>query len=138
MHGHPCSRVGGTMENANKNISVTTLGGALWGFLYVLTNPTMPGVVKVGQTERHPQIRATELSTSSGIPTPFIVEFFIEVTDAVKAEQLVHSELSKVRVSSDKEFVKALRIFCIEHEVTMQDFIREAIDEKMSRMKAKK
>lgn len=46
--------------------------------------------------------------------------------------------LKNVNFRADKEFVKALRIFCIQNDVSMQDFIKEAIEEKMSRMKAKK
>jgi hypothetical protein len=67
----------------------------------------MPGVVKVGQTERHPALRAIELSNVSCIPTPFAVVFFVEVSDVNRAAYLVHSTLSSVRVSSDREFFRS-------------------------------
>jgi len=43
--------------------------------------------------------------------------------------------LKNVNFRANKDFVKELRIFCIQNEVTMQDFIREAIEEKMRRKK---
>ena len=36
------------------------------GWVYVLTNDAMPGLVKVGQTYKTPEIRAQELSSESG------------------------------------------------------------------------
>lgn len=41
--------------------------------------------------------------------------------------------LKTVNFRADRDFVKALRLFCIEHDVTMQAFIKEAIQEKMER-----
>lgn len=78
----------------------------MYGFLYVLTNPSMPGLAKVGQSEKHPASRATELSNHTGIPTPFGVAFYIEVTNRVEAEQRVHSALKGCRVSSQREFFR--------------------------------
>jgi len=46
--------------------------------------------------------------------------------------------LRNVNFRADREFVKALRLFCIEHDTSMQDFIKEAIVEKLERVKAKK
>jgi hypothetical protein len=44
------------------------------GYIYVLSNPSMPGIVKVGRTFREPRARAAELSASTGVPTPFKIE----------------------------------------------------------------
>ena len=39
--------------------------------VYVLTNPAMPGIVKIGKTNRDdPQVRMNELYTT-GVPLPF-------------------------------------------------------------------
>lgn len=39
--------------------------------VYVLTNPAMPGIVKIGKTNREdPQVRMSELYTT-GVPLPF-------------------------------------------------------------------
>jgi hypothetical protein len=45
------------------------------GYLYVLVNSSMPGLVKVGKTARSPTQRADELSGVTGVATPFIVAF---------------------------------------------------------------
>jgi hypothetical protein len=81
--------------------------GGAYGFLYVFTNQSMPGLVKVGQTERHPAARVLELSNHSGVPTPFTVSFYIEVSDRFRAEQIIHGALAACRVSADREFFRA-------------------------------
>ena len=47
------------------------------------------------------------------------------------------SNLRNVNFRADRDFVKAFRMFCIEHDISMQDFIKQAIQEKMERAKAK-
>ena len=46
--------------------------------------------------------------------------------------------LRNVNFRADKEFVKALRLFCVEHEISMQDFIKQSIQEKMAKTKTKR
>lgn len=45
---------------------------ALSGWVYVLANLAMPGLVKVGCTGRSPATRACELTASTGVPPPFL------------------------------------------------------------------
>ena len=66
----------------------------------------MPGIIKVGQTQRHPFLRAAELSKASGVPVPFEVLFYVEVSDRFQAEQIIHSALEQYRILPDKEFFK--------------------------------
>ena len=40
------------------------------GYVYILSNPAMPGLLKIGYTERDVQERVKELS-NTGIPSPF-------------------------------------------------------------------
>ena len=42
------------------------------GWVYILENPSIPGMVKVGRTTRSPELRAQELHDTS-TPTPFRV-----------------------------------------------------------------
>lgn len=88
-----------------------------YGFVYILTNIRMPGLLKVGQTERHPAIRAAELSAHTGVPAPFEVAFYVEVCDRLSAEHLIHSALADRRVGEDREFFEvpfgiAVRVVC--------------------------
>ena len=41
------------------------------GYIYILSNPTFKELYKVGKTSRDPYERAEELSSATGIPTPF-------------------------------------------------------------------
>lgn len=79
------------------------------GFLYILANPSMPGLVKVGRTNRKPSERAQELSGSTGVPTPFLVVYEVLVSDCNEAEKYIHTVLSNrgYRLSENREFFKA-------------------------------
>jgi hypothetical protein len=46
--------------------------------------------------------------------------------------------LRNVNFRATKEFVKALRLYCVEHEISMQDFIKQSVQEKMERLKSQK
>ncbi|PRE86668.1 GIY-YIG nuclease family protein [Burkholderia gladioli] len=76
------------------------------GYVYVLSNPSMPGQVKIGRTERNPITRRDELSRATGVPTPFVLESWELFADCWKAEKDVHRELQRLgqRVSNDREF----------------------------------
>jgi hypothetical protein len=78
------------------------------GYLYVLSNPAMPGLLKIGRTDRQPEVRARELRTT-GVPQPFVLEHFVQVEDAIKAEAHVHAHLQSkgARMSPDREFFNA-------------------------------
>lgn len=77
-----------------------------FGFLYVMSNEHIPGLLKIGQSERHPRVRAAELSSHSGVPAEFIVEYWIEVIDRRAAESAVHQAIASKRVSSSREFFR--------------------------------
>lgn len=73
------------------------------GFVYVLSNRSMPGMVKIGKTTRDPRTRAGELF-ASGVPTPFIIEATIETPNINETELTVHRLLSANRVNKKREF----------------------------------
>lgn len=79
------------------------------GFLYVLANSSMPGVVKVGKTTRSPTDRAAELSGVTGVATPFIVVYDQLFQDCHSAESFVHAYLAEKghRVADNREFFNA-------------------------------
>lgn len=79
------------------------------GYLYVLVNSAMPGLVKVGKTTRDPAERTQELSGVTGVPTPFVLAFDSYFADCDTAEQYVHEELQRrgLRESSNREFFRA-------------------------------
>lgn len=79
------------------------------GYLYVLANSAMPGLVKVGKTTRTPSERANELSGVTGLPTPFIVVYEQMFENCSAAEAFVHTYLAQqgFRVSENREFFNA-------------------------------
>ena len=76
-----------------------------FGYVYILTNPSMPGLVKVGKTTITPNKRMGELH-STGVPTPFQLECSISVNDCHEAELLAHQALNSFRVAKNREFFK--------------------------------
>lgn len=75
------------------------------GYVYVLTNQSMPGIVKIGRSKDGGRARAASLYTT-GVPTQFDVAFEILSWDCVTAESRAHDELSKHRVNASREFFK--------------------------------
>jgi hypothetical protein len=75
------------------------------GYVYILTNPSMPGIVKVGRTSRSVHGRAGELY-QTGVPTPFEVFTSVLAPDCVALERLVHEQLAEHRVGPDREFFR--------------------------------
>ena len=75
-------------------------------FIYVLENTLMPGLVKIGRTERPVSERAGELSSHTGVPTSFVVVKEYAVENSVEAEKIIHERLSDFRVSDNREFFK--------------------------------
>lgn len=75
-----------------------------YGFVYVLSNPAMPGVYKIGMTTRSPMARAVELSKWTGVPADFRVEYYGEFPRPRDIEQEAHSCFDYQRVSFGREF----------------------------------
>lgn len=77
------------------------------GFIYLLSNPVLSGIVKIGYTKKNDaEIRATELSSSTAIPLPFEVENSWLVENPSRWEARIHAQLAFCRISRDREFFK--------------------------------
>ena len=75
------------------------------GYVYVLSNPSMPFLVKIGYSKHGGQSRATTFyRNDTAVATPFNVEFEVLCDDARKIERLVHVELESYRVNPSREF----------------------------------
>jgi hypothetical protein len=72
------------------------------GFLYALSNPSIPNLLKIGFTTQSPTHRAAQLSSTSGIPTPFEIKKYFRIKDPYIIEQMIHSDLQDYRIA--KEF----------------------------------
>lgn len=76
------------------------------GWIYILTNQSMPGLVKIGRTSRSPYERMSELSSATGVPTDFQLVHAVYVSRHQVVEKLIHSELHHLRVSGRREFFR--------------------------------
>ena len=75
------------------------------GWVYVLENKSMPGLVKVGYTKHSPKKRAGQLY-HTGIPTPFTVYYAGLYEKPKIIEGLAHATLKHCRVNRGREFFK--------------------------------
>ncbi len=74
------------------------------GIIYVLTNPVMPGLVKIGCTTGLVEDRIRDLSTATGVPVAFHCHFAAEVSDFAAKEKTLHQLFSDKRVNPRREF----------------------------------
>lgn len=75
------------------------------GYVYILINSSMPGLIKIGRTLRDSRMRARELF-STGVPTPFQVAFELFAEQHEVLEAMVHNELNDFRVNAAREFFR--------------------------------
>lgn len=73
------------------------------GIVYVLTNPAMPGMVKIGKTSRAMDARLNELY-STGVPLPFECAYAARVADEGTVERAFHQAFGPYRVNPKREF----------------------------------
>ena len=74
------------------------------GYVYAVTNPSIPGLVKIGRTAN--LNRRMDSLFCSSVPHPFKCEAVQEVEDPNAVEATIHNYLSEYRVSSKREFFK--------------------------------
>lgn len=74
-----------------------------FGFVYIFTNNIMPGLIKIGMTNRLAEDRAKDLFTTS-LPDPFEVVFRAITSHPVELEKLVHERLKANRHRTNREF----------------------------------
>ena len=80
------------------------------GYVYCFSNQSMPGILKVGMTERTPEIRLNEANSSDTWrpPTPYIIEFAKKVLNPKHKETILHNLLSQYteRINPKREFFR--------------------------------
>jgi hypothetical protein len=75
------------------------------GFVYVMTNESMPGIVKVGRTSLLPEDRARDLYTT-GVPRPFKVMYRSATSRLDAVERRAHESLEGSRINAGREFFR--------------------------------
>ena len=72
--------------------------------VYILTNQSMPGLIKIGITERKVEERMRDLYSSSAVPLPFECYFALKVKDAKLVEKKIHHGFDDYRINENREF----------------------------------
>lgn len=74
------------------------------GIVYILSNPAMPGLVKVGQTINLQNRMRTLFST--GVPLPFRCVYAKKVANCSEVERKLHKGLHSHRENGNREFFR--------------------------------
>jgi len=72
--------------------------------VYVLTNPAMPGMVKIGRTSHDDAKTRIDQLYTTGVPVPFNLEFVCKVTNSEEVEKALHQAFAPHRVNPKREF----------------------------------
>lgn len=89
--------------------------------VYVLTNPAMPGLVKIGFTTQDEAKKRIDGLYTTGVPFPFKIEFVCKVPNAAQVEAALHTAFGPQRVNLKREFfqidpTQAIAILKLLHE----------------------
>lgn len=72
--------------------------------VYILTNQSMPNLIKIGYTSRNDLNERIKELYSTGVPTPFECYYACQVEDGKKIEQILHILFKEDRVNNKREF----------------------------------
>jgi hypothetical protein len=99
------------------------------GYVYCMSNVSMPGLFKIGMTTDDPETRAKELSSATGVPFPFHVEYCKKVVLPREKEKAIHELLSGLgyRVNEKREFFN-----CPMHIIDLLFVLIDGIDVSIS------
>jgi len=86
------------------------------GYVYILSNKAMPGIVKIGRSIHGGRTRAKDLykKGGTGVPVPFKMEFEVWSEQCCIDEICVHERLSEYRINNNREFFEIDTIKAIE------------------------
>jgi hypothetical protein len=77
------------------------------GWVYALVSPSLPGIVKIGATERDPEERLREANACTWHYPDYTIACATEVDDPFAAERRIHIAFSLRRVDPRREFFRA-------------------------------
>jgi len=93
-----------TYYTARKLSMYENRGGDYDSWVYVLSNASQPGLLKIGYTKNTPEERAKQISNATGVALPYKVEWAFHCYDGFGLEQEVHHKLDAYRVNNNREF----------------------------------
>lgn len=93
-----------TYFTARKENVYENRGGDGDSWVYVLSNPSMPNLLKIGSTSKEPDERAKQLSRGTGVPTGFNVEYAFKCFNSEALERELHKHFKYARIDNQREF----------------------------------
>jgi T5orf172 domain len=83
--------------------------------VYVLTNPAMTGLVKIGKTTQFEVEDRMKQLYGTGVPVPFDCAFACQVKDATEVEKALHFAFGNTRLNPNREFfrIEADRVIAV-------------------------
>ena len=111
-----------------------------YGLVYVLTNPAMPGIVKIGMTQRADLEQRMRELYGTGVPVPFDCAYACKVKSGKTKmlEQALHGAFEPYRVNPKREFFEikpeqaiAIMSYCNEGEDITNE-VREEIKSELT------
>lgn len=104
-----------------------------YGIVYVLTNPAMPGLVKIGMTSRNNIDERMKELYGTGVPVPFECKYACKVksSDCEKIEKALHTAFAPDRINTNREFfkIKPEQAMAILELFNREDVTQEITDE---------
>lgn len=85
---------GGVMDNDNELVRPH--------YVYILTNSSIPGVVKIGHTTRNVPDRVREINAAPGVIFPWEAHFSYKCPNGRMLEEEVHSHLEEMGLRPNK------------------------------------
>ena len=79
-----------------------------YGIVYLLTNPVMPGLVKIGMTAQEDIDKRMKELYTTGVPVPFECKFACKVKkcDCLKIEKALHKAFDPQHINQNREFFR--------------------------------
>jgi hypothetical protein len=95
--------------------------------VYVLSNPAMPGLVKIGKTNSQELKERMKQLYTTGVPFPFDCEYACKVDDCSKVEKAFHNAFGNVRINDKREFfeIEPERVISILELLAIEDISDE-------------
>lgn len=108
-------------------MSPSSLHSAQLSVVYVLTNPAMPGMVKIGRTNHDSAKTRIDQLYTTGVPVPFNLEFVCKVPNSEEVEKALHLAFAPHRVNPKREFfaIEASQAIAILKLLHVQDATNE-------------
>ena len=96
-----------------------------YGIVYLLTNPVMPGLVKIGMTTQEDIDKRMKELYTTGVPVPFECQFACKVMkgDCAKIEKALHMAFAPQRINANRACNRGTVLLEKKHRISNNNFV---------------